>query len=204
MDTTDSMEGMKPAPKPYKTCGAKNRQGRPCAKPPLRGRERCRNHGGASPVGMAHPNFKTGRWSRYLPKNLKAKYEEAQADPFAKTHTSDLALIDAKVKDLLERADNEGNPVWLEIWPLIELRRRVLESEYKHLKDQQQMISIEELMVLTRFIGDSIKTAVLKHVDDESGKRLIADVCRDLTLCMSRYAAPRFQHSDLESPNLLA
>lgn len=36
---------------PKKTCGARNRQGQPCKKAPMRGRTRCRNHGGATPKG---------------------------------------------------------------------------------------------------------------------------------------------------------
>lgn len=32
----------------HKICGAKNRQGRPCKRYPILGRERCRNHGGCS------------------------------------------------------------------------------------------------------------------------------------------------------------
>lgn len=33
------------------TCGAKNRQGEPCKKPPMKGKSRCRNHGGKTPTG---------------------------------------------------------------------------------------------------------------------------------------------------------
>src|SRR6266496_4207259 len=36
-------EGEMPA-----TCGAKNRRGEPCRKYPMKGKTRCRNHGGAS------------------------------------------------------------------------------------------------------------------------------------------------------------
>ena len=40
-------------PKPYATCGAKNRQGEPCQRPPLKGKSRCKLHGGASKKGTA-------------------------------------------------------------------------------------------------------------------------------------------------------
>jgi len=247
MDATVPMEGMPPAPKPYKTCGAKNRQGLPCAKRPLRGRERCKNHGGASPVGRAHPNFKTGRWSRYLPQGLTQLYETAQADPFSKSHGPDLHLIDTKIADLLRGID-DGNPgeklsqvqriwgrlrkaqrtnndlgirrciselndllsgpnmqaSWEEIYQCMDLRRKTLEAEQKRLKDAQQMISIEELLILTHFLSDSIKTSVMKYADSTSARSIILDITRDLTLCMSRYAGPRSQRPDSESPNLLA
>ena len=49
-------------------CGAHARTtGKPCMAPCLRGRRRCRLHGGWStgaPRGEQHPNFKTGKYSR--------------------------------------------------------------------------------------------------------------------------------------------
>jgi hypothetical protein len=43
------------------SCGAKTRSGLPCKKPPSYGRLRCRLHGGASPSGEDHWNFRHGR-----------------------------------------------------------------------------------------------------------------------------------------------
>ena len=54
-------------------CGAKNRQGNPCQKWPIRGRNRCRNHGGKSLRGVDSPSFKNGRHSKLLPRNLMGK-----------------------------------------------------------------------------------------------------------------------------------
>ena len=42
------------------TCSAKTRTGHPCQKPPLQGKTRCRLHGGLSPKGAEHWNFKHG------------------------------------------------------------------------------------------------------------------------------------------------
>src|SRR5215831_19115754 len=48
-------------------CGAKCRTtGKPCTRPPVSGRTRCRVHGGATPVGIASPHYKHGRRSAYL------------------------------------------------------------------------------------------------------------------------------------------
>lgn len=38
-------------PKSYPVCGATNRQGKPCQRPPLAGKARCKLHGGATPKG---------------------------------------------------------------------------------------------------------------------------------------------------------
>ena len=60
-------------PVPPTRCGAKNRQGNPCQKWPIKGRTRCRNHGGKSLIGTASPSFKTGTYSKWLPRNLMGR-----------------------------------------------------------------------------------------------------------------------------------
>jgi hypothetical protein len=48
-------------------CGARNRAGHPCRSPALRGKKRCRLHGGWSPGaprGELHPNFRHGKFSK--------------------------------------------------------------------------------------------------------------------------------------------
>jgi hypothetical protein len=54
-------------------CGAKNRQGNPCQKWPIKGRNRCRNHGGKSLRGMDSPSFKNGMHSKLSPRDLIAR-----------------------------------------------------------------------------------------------------------------------------------
>ena len=47
-------------------CGARTRAGGPCQRPPIRGRKRCRLHGGLSPGAPRGPkngNFKSGDWT---------------------------------------------------------------------------------------------------------------------------------------------
>jgi hypothetical protein len=47
-------------------CGAKTRAGSPCQCPAIRGRRRCRLHGGFSPGaprGSKNGNFKNGNWT---------------------------------------------------------------------------------------------------------------------------------------------
>jgi hypothetical protein len=44
-------------------CGAKNRQGEPCRRPPAAARTRCRLHGGATPRGWESPHWKHGQYS---------------------------------------------------------------------------------------------------------------------------------------------
>jgi glucans biosynthesis protein len=48
-------------------CGAKDRAGMPCQSVPMKGRKRCRVHGGLSPGaprGHKNGNYKDGYWTR--------------------------------------------------------------------------------------------------------------------------------------------
>lgn len=60
-------------PKPYATCGAKNRQGEPCQRPPLKGKTRCKLHGGASKKGTAD-NKRNTRHGLYTQSLTEAEY----------------------------------------------------------------------------------------------------------------------------------
>jgi hypothetical protein len=58
-------------------CGALNRQGKPCQKPPMKGRERCLMHGGATPTGT-RGNRTHGLYSQYLTPAEQERWEEVQ------------------------------------------------------------------------------------------------------------------------------
>jgi hypothetical protein len=61
-DLTTRLTNMRCAPR----CGAKTRAGTPCRCPAIRGRSRCRIHGGLSPGaprGEGNGNFKNGYWT---------------------------------------------------------------------------------------------------------------------------------------------
>lgn len=44
-------------------CGARRRDGEPCRQPAMRGRNRCRMHGGKTPTGPDSPHWRHGRYS---------------------------------------------------------------------------------------------------------------------------------------------
>lgn len=104
---------MKDAATGREICGAKTRSGTPCQRPPLKGRTRCKLHGGASPVGIASPQFKDGTRSKYMPARLLETYRQSLEDPELLELRSDIALTDARLVDLLKRADTgEAGAVW--------------------------------------------------------------------------------------------
>jgi hypothetical protein len=65
-------------------CGAKTRAGPPCKQAAVRGRARCRMHGGArgAPRGDRNGNFRHGLWTREsveMRKAARAKVREIKA-----------------------------------------------------------------------------------------------------------------------------
>lgn len=88
-------------------CGAKTRSGETCKRPGTGAGGRCSNHGGLSPSGIASPHTIHGRYSRDLPTRLMGRYQEAQADPELTSLRSELALVDARLSDVLSRVDTK-------------------------------------------------------------------------------------------------
>jgi hypothetical protein len=69
-------------------CGAKTRAGGSCQCPAVRGRNRCRLHGGWSPGaphGAKNGNFKTGDWS--IEATEERKWARSLVRAFTKTET---------------------------------------------------------------------------------------------------------------------
>jgi len=94
-------------------CGARNRQGEPCQRWALAGRNRCGLHGGKTPVGPACKHYRTGRYSVYLPERLRERYETAEDDAELLSLRSEIALTDARLVDLLARVDSgESGRLW--------------------------------------------------------------------------------------------
>lgn len=69
---------------------------------------RCRMHGGASLSGAASPTFKTGRYSKVLPARLASRYHEALNNPDLLALRDDIAVIDARLGELIGQLDAAG------------------------------------------------------------------------------------------------
>lgn len=138
---------------------------------------RCRIHGGKSPSGIAHPNFKTGRYSKDIPTRLSKGYQEALSDPDLLQLNDEIRLTDSLMSELLERFEPTNPKHRGDLAELIEQRRKLVESEGKRLTAMQQMITIERALAL---IG-RITEAVLRHVDDPAARQAIARDIRAIT-----------------------
>lgn len=93
--------------------------GERCKQPAVEGYEVCRYHGGRTPRGAASVHFKHGRDVRMLkalPARMQRAYEDAIADPQLLDLNKSVALIDARLIDLLSRVDTgESGALWKDV-----------------------------------------------------------------------------------------
>jgi hypothetical protein len=77
---------------------------------------------------MASGAWKTGRYSKFLPVRLAARYAEAQADGELLALRDDIALVDTRVGELVQRIDaQESDTLWhrlRETWAEVDAARR--------------------------------------------------------------------------------
>jgi len=96
--------------------GKSRRTGKPCHGQAITGRNYCRMHGGKAPRGAALPQFKHGRYSKDLPTRLLAHYELARTDPKLLELKEEIALVQARVVDLIKRVDTgESGHLWQQL-----------------------------------------------------------------------------------------
>ena len=99
-------------------CGAqlRNKPGRFCKVRKMKGRNRCRIHGGTTPVGIQAQSFTHGRYSKYMPTGFLARYEASLADPEILSLKSEIAISQARVAELLQNLEvGTGLQAWQEL-----------------------------------------------------------------------------------------
>jgi hypothetical protein len=90
-------------------CTARSKQsGERCKRHASPGRTVCYIHGGKSLRGTDLPQFKHGRYSKYLPDRLAEKYAEALSDKDLVTLEDDIALVEARLKTELQNLRDHG------------------------------------------------------------------------------------------------
>ena len=95
------------------TCKARSkRSGARCRRAPMRGQAVCAIHGGKSPSGAANPAFKHGRRSKFLPPEIRAHYEAALADTELLALRDELALLDARLNQVLGQLETGDATAW--------------------------------------------------------------------------------------------
>lgn len=90
-------------------CRARKKSGNGLCMQPAMPNGRCRMHGGKSPPpGPTNPNFKHGLYSKAIPARLRDRIAAADTDPTLLSHRRDLALLDGRLEELLERLTEGG------------------------------------------------------------------------------------------------
>jgi len=112
---------------------------------------RCHLHGGKSLGGIASPRFKHGRYSKYLPSALAQRYESARQDPDLLALRDDVALLDSRLSELVEKIDTgESGSLWQH---LHEAHERLVRA--KELKEVESMAeALTEIGELIKFGAD--------------------------------------------------
>lgn len=128
-------------------------------------------HGGKTPQGIALPQTTHGRYSKHLPTRLLANYEAAKTDPNMLVLHDEIALVDARINELLAINEiTQAQLAWPEIQSLIEQRRKLVESERKRLVELHQVVSADQAMLMVR----SLIASVREHVSDPAILRAIS------------------------------
>ncbi len=101
----------------------------------------------------------------------------------------DTAAMPARLDALLRLVRERGasREVWAEVVPLLEQRRKLVESERKRLVDMQMMVTKEALMVFLSTLTASLRE---KIVDRQVYSSVIADVARLIGVGADRAAVP--------------
>lgn len=131
-------------------CGAKTRSGGKCALPPLKGRTRCKFHGGKSPRGPAHPSYKHGRRSKVTGPLLEA-LARAEDDEKLLDLRAGVALFDLRLEEISRRLEEADVP---------ELRTRaldLLEAALAASRDGEAREAAEKLNELRALLQAGVK-----------------------------------------------
>jgi hypothetical protein len=141
---------------PHAICGAKTRNGKPCQSKPMTN-GRCRMHGGATPVGAALPQFKTGRYSQHLPENLLSAYQRSETDSELLGIRAEISLLDSMlISNLSKLETGESGKAWSVI-------RKSIDGVDKAFANE----NYGEVMVLLRQMRDVVDQKIEHYATEE-------------------------------------
>lgn len=133
-------------------CEAKaNSTGERCKKPAEPGYNVCRLHGGKTPRGMASPHWKGKGISMALPKRMLQRFQEAMEDDELLSTRSGIALLAARLDDLLKRVDTGESG---QLWDRLKASKRELMSAHRR-KDKEAESEALNAMLATIDAGHS-------------------------------------------------
>lgn len=157
-----------------KVCGANlaSRPGETCQRHPVKGRTRCRKHGGMSLAGFESGTATLGRQSKYLPQRLVATYLEHLNDPDLLSLRDDVALIETRKSENLSHLN-----VSALTWQMLKDDLANLETALN--TDDQDTATYSLKALKTHLQEGSVDAARWRDVvDDMKTKRMMVDTER--------------------------
>jgi hypothetical protein len=124
-------------------------------------------HGGTAKVGTDSPSYRGRGHSRYIPKRLGQRLDEAMLDPEFLSQRRAIAQMSARIEELWDRLTTADPPKnerrnWNEFLRAVDQSRKLIESERRRLIESDQMISMREISMLI----DGYAATVREHVTD--------------------------------------
>lgn len=158
-------------------CGAKTRGGGQCQNNAM-ANGRCRMHGGKTPVGLASPHIKTGRYSKDLPTRLAARYEETANDPDLLSVRHEIRLIDVLIMDNMTRLDSgESAEAWDVMRKSVDgLTDAIADEDY--IKVQKALREMRDVVDL-RILHYATETEIRSKIDQ---RRKLVETEQKITL----------------------
>lgn len=125
-------------------CQAKAKStGTQCNRSAVNGKRVCTVHGGLTPGGLASTHFKHGKYSKYLPDRLAARYQEAIEDNELLTLKNEVHLIDTRLTEILDNVQSDDTKtLWLDLQSTWDKYRNAINDEIR----TNQLNNIEELI----------------------------------------------------------
>lgn len=154
-------------------CGAwTHRCGRACATKPVLGRNRCRLHGGNTPMGPASPHWKHGHQSRHygyegvLKGRLRDRFLAMNDHPSLFSLQEDCKIARLRIEDALERiGTGETAKSWLEL-------RKVFAKLRDAMRTGKDDVMADALVELERLIQHGASVYEAWHEADRAQQSL--------------------------------
>ena len=152
--------------------------GEQCQRRPVEGRPFCRSHGGTGGRPVIH-----GGRSKYspVPQGLLKRFEEAQRDPDLLNLSRQIALLDAKIWAIAEKASGRKDftkPETAELLRVINAHQALVSQEVNRRVSLGTMVDVRDVVLLIGYLHN----LVVKHVKDPDARRHISAGLRKLTL----------------------
>ena len=123
-------------------------------------------------------------------KEIWAEFRQAKADDNTEFMEQCLERVDG-----VFRAEEPMLQSWGEIREVLEIRRKMLESETRRIKDSQHSMNAEQLLAIIEYLVDVIRKAVNKYADRETAKKILSQITGDIGAMVSG-SVPRSAATD--------